>query len=134
MGRIKSSRPFWRIAFRGSLTIIGARTMSGSSRSGSYIYIKPVVILEVKRIFQKYSLLYEAYALFLVAKGNLVEANEVYELGISRKAEPLDRLKKMHVLFQEQMPELAQKPVPETKHGAGLRSKCLRKWIKEEET
>ncbi|ONK74931.1 uncharacterized protein A4U43_C03F11580 [Asparagus officinalis] len=72
-------------------------------------------MMEVKRICQKHSLLYEAYAIFLVAKGNLVEANEVYELGISRKAEPLDRLKKMHVLFLEQMSELAQKPVPETK-------------------
>ena len=41
-------------------------------------------IMELKGICQRHSLLYEAYALFLVAKGNLAEANEVYQLGISR--------------------------------------------------
>ena len=41
-------------------------------------------MMEVKGICQKHSLLYEAYALFLVAKGNLAEANEVYQLGVSR--------------------------------------------------
>ncbi|ONK75809.1 uncharacterized protein A4U43_C03F20770 [Asparagus officinalis] len=80
MGRIKSSRPSWRIAFRGSLAIVGTRTMSGSSRPGSYM-----------------------------------------------KAEPLDRLKKMHVLFQEQMSELAQKPVPETKDQGGRNMSLLKK-------
>lgn len=56
-------------------------------------------VLEEKRICLNYSLLYESYALFLEAKGKLVEAHQVYLLGIFRNAEPLEHLKKMHSLF-----------------------------------
>lgn len=41
-------------------------------------------MLEQKGICQGHALLYEAYVLFLVAKGNLLEAEKVYQLGISR--------------------------------------------------
>ncbi|RWW26352.1 hypothetical protein GW17_00009274 [Ensete ventricosum] len=41
-------------------------------------------IMEVKGICQAHSLLYEAYAMSLVAGGKLVEAHEVFQLGISK--------------------------------------------------
>ncbi|XP_073108346.1 mitotic checkpoint serine/threonine-protein kinase BUB1 [Elaeis guineensis] len=56
-------------------------------------------MLEVKGICQGHSLLYESYALFHCHKGNLLAAHDVCHLGLSRIAEPLDRLKKMHNLF-----------------------------------
>lgn len=41
-------------------------------------------MLEVKSICQACSLLYEAYGIFLISKGRLVEAHDVYQLGVSR--------------------------------------------------
>ncbi|KAK1325446.1 3-phosphoinositide-dependent protein kinase 1 [Acorus calamus] len=55
--------------------------------------------MEDKQIGISHSLLYEAFAFLMESKGNLVEALSFYQLGISRKAEPLERLKKMHKLF-----------------------------------
>uniref|UniRef100_A0A161ZU09 Protein kinase domain-containing protein n=1 Tax=Daucus carota subsp. sativus TaxID=79200 RepID=A0A161ZU09_DAUCS len=49
------------------------------------------------------SVLYESYALFLEVKGMLREAHSVYQLGISRNAEPIERLKKRLALFYERM-------------------------------
>ncbi|XP_073005695.1 mitotic checkpoint serine/threonine-protein kinase BUB1 isoform X2 [Typha latifolia] len=65
-------------------------------------------LLEEKGMFQRNALLYEAYAAFLIAKGDLLEAESVYQMGISRKAEPLDRLKKIHILFLSHVLEIAQ--------------------------
>ncbi|CAM0905999.1 unnamed protein product [Alopecurus aequalis] len=59
--------------------------------------------LEEKRLFLEHALLYESYALFLCAKGRVLEADKVYGIGISRKAEPLDYLKKMHAEFLKQL-------------------------------
>nr|CAD1819134.1 unnamed protein product [Ananas comosus var. bracteatus] len=72
-------------------------------------------MLEQKGICQGHALLYEAYALFLVAKGNLLEAEKVYQLGISRNAEPLDKLKKMHAMFLNHVSEIAQNARPDSK-------------------
>ncbi|KAG9149831.1 hypothetical protein Leryth_025400 [Lithospermum erythrorhizon] len=47
------------------------------------------------------SSLYESYALTLEMKEKLIDAFMVYHLGISRKAQPLARLKKAQVLFLE---------------------------------
>ncbi|KAK1272456.1 hypothetical protein QJS04_geneDACA012250 [Acorus gramineus] len=55
--------------------------------------------MEDKQIGISHSLLYEAFAFLMESKGDLVEALSFYQLGISRKAEPLERLKKMHKLF-----------------------------------
>ncbi|KAG5545256.1 hypothetical protein RHGRI_017650 [Rhododendron griersonianum] len=52
------------------------------------------------------SMLYESYALFLEAKGKLTDALVVYQFGISRNAEPLERLKKAKALFCDRMSEI----------------------------
>ncbi|KAM7495094.1 hypothetical protein LguiB_029703 [Lonicera macranthoides] len=52
------------------------------------------------------SLRYEAVAIFLEAKGKLHDAHSVYQLGISRNAEPVERLKKALALFLERMREV----------------------------
>ncbi|XP_021715958.1 mitotic checkpoint serine/threonine-protein kinase BUB1-like [Chenopodium quinoa] len=49
------------------------------------------------------SVLYETCAVFLEAKGQLIDAHEIYRLGISRNAEPIERLKKAHKLFLERI-------------------------------
>ncbi|XWS68670.1 hypothetical protein CRYUN_Cryun04dG0110900 [Craigia yunnanensis] len=51
------------------------------------------------------SLLYEWYAYFLEAKGKWKEAHMVYQIGISRKAEPLEKLKGAESLFVKRMSE-----------------------------
>ncbi|KAK4368955.1 hypothetical protein RND71_012747 [Anisodus tanguticus] len=61
--------------------------------------------IEQNKICLFNSMLYETYALFLEAKGRLIDAFLVYHLGISRNAEPLGRLKKAQVLFLERMSE-----------------------------
>ncbi|XP_042393422.1 mitotic checkpoint serine/threonine-protein kinase BUB1-like isoform X1 [Zingiber officinale] len=73
-------------------------------------------ILEYKGICQAHSLFYEAYAMSLVASRRLVEAHEVFQLGISRKAKPLDRLKKLHGMFLDEVAAVAQqKAAPDSK-------------------
>uniref|UniRef100_A0ACD5U846 Uncharacterized protein n=1 Tax=Avena sativa TaxID=4498 RepID=A0ACD5U846_AVESA len=64
--------------------------------------------LEEKRLFLEHALLYEAYALFLLSKGRVLEADKVYGIGISRQAEPLDHLKMMHVEFLKQLESIIE--------------------------
>ncbi|GAB2294501.1 protein kinase [Dionaea muscipula] len=59
--------------------------------------------MEECKICLKNAVLYETGALFLEAKGKLVDAHRVYEIGISMNAEPIERLKKAHSLFLERM-------------------------------
>ncbi|KAI5013089.1 hypothetical protein ZWY2020_028043 [Hordeum vulgare] len=66
--------------------------------------------LEEKRMFLEDALLYESYALFLFAQGRVLEADKVYGIGISRKAEPLDHLKKMHIDFLRQLESIVEEP------------------------
>ncbi|PKA46696.1 checkpoint serine/threonine-protein kinase [Apostasia shenzhenica] len=70
-------------------------------------------MLEAKGICQRRSMFFEAYALHLIAKGNLVEANRVYKLGISRNAQPLHSLKKAYAMFLDHVEEIARNAVPE---------------------
>ncbi|KAJ8627795.1 hypothetical protein MRB53_021102 [Persea americana] len=65
-------------------------------------------VLEEKKICLRHSLLYESYAAFLEAKGKLVEAHEVYQLGISRNAVPLEHLKKLHSFFLGRMQRIVK--------------------------
>ncbi|XP_042518330.1 mitotic checkpoint serine/threonine-protein kinase BUB1-like [Macadamia integrifolia] len=60
-------------------------------------------MMEDSRICLTYSLRYECSALFLESKGKLVDALEIYRMGISRNAEPLERLKKAEKLFISRM-------------------------------
>ncbi|XP_020692988.1 mitotic checkpoint serine/threonine-protein kinase BUB1 [Dendrobium catenatum] len=71
-------------------------------------------MMEAKGICQGQSMLFEAYAAFLIAKGDLLEANKVYRLGISRNAEPLERLKRMYAMFLKHVEEIIQKAAPES--------------------
>ncbi|MQM09520.1 hypothetical protein Taro_042395 [Colocasia esculenta] len=64
-------------------------------------------LMEEKGVGLRCSLMYEAYALFLVAQGELMEANGMYHLGISRNAEPIGRLKKIHALFLKRVNEVS---------------------------
>ncbi|KAJ8427575.1 hypothetical protein Cgig2_021720 [Carnegiea gigantea] len=52
------------------------------------------------------SMLYETCALFLEAKGRLLDAHRIYRVGISRNAEPIERLKKSHSLFLRRVQDL----------------------------
>ncbi|URE42735.1 Protein kinase domain, partial [Musa troglodytarum] len=79
-------------------------------------------IMEVKGICQTHSLLYEAYAMSLVAGGKLVEAHEVFRLGISKNAVPLDRLKKMHGMFLNHLAAVAQNAAADPKSDMCSRS------------
>ncbi|KAJ4801342.1 Bub1-like kinase [Rhynchospora pubera] len=74
---------------------------------------KVYTFLEERGQFGKEALLYEAYASFLISKENLVEADRIYRLGISRNAEPLDRLKEMHMLFCHKSLHIIVKPEPD---------------------
>ncbi|XP_024521383.1 mitotic checkpoint serine/threonine-protein kinase BUB1 [Selaginella moellendorffii] len=56
-------------------------------------------LLEAKRIGQTHSLFYEAYAMILELRGDITKANQIYELGISRHAQPVEQLEKMHASF-----------------------------------
>ncbi|KAG9440333.1 hypothetical protein H6P81_020498 [Aristolochia fimbriata] len=60
-------------------------------------------LMEERKMFLSHSLLYESYAIYLEAKGRLLEAHRIYQLGITRKAEPLETLKKMHALFLDRL-------------------------------
>lgn len=64
--------------------------------------------LEEKRMFLEHALLYDSYAQYLIAHGNVVEADKVYEIGISRKAEPLDHLKRMRLTFLKHLENIVE--------------------------
>ncbi|XP_020525970.1 mitotic checkpoint serine/threonine-protein kinase BUB1 isoform X1 [Amborella trichopoda] len=64
--------------------------------------------MEEKKIGLTHSLLYEAYAVYLEAKGKPSEADAIYELGISRKAMPFESLKKAYTSFLCRMAEVTQ--------------------------
>ena len=55
------------------------------------------------------TLFYESWALVLEHKGNLKKADEVYNLGIQRSAQPLERLQRQHrlTLDTERMSHIA---------------------------
>ncbi|KAG8386863.1 hypothetical protein BUALT_Bualt03G0193200 [Buddleja alternifolia] len=72
---------------------------------GSSDYERVFREMEDHRICIHKALLYESFALFLEVKGRLIDACVIYQLGISRNAEPLARLKKAQLLFLERMSE-----------------------------
>ncbi|KAJ8749368.1 hypothetical protein K2173_018857 [Erythroxylum novogranatense] len=57
------------------------------------------------KICNDQSLLYEVYAAFLEVKEKWQEAYRVYQIGISRKAKPLERLKNAQALFLNRISE-----------------------------
>ncbi|KAL7000420.1 non-specific serine,threonine protein kinase [Sarracenia purpurea var. burkii] len=62
--------------------------------------------MELNKICTNQSIRYELHALFLEAKGKMDDALMIYQLGISRYAEPLERLKKALALFCKRMSEI----------------------------
>ncbi|GAA5997609.1 uncharacterized protein JCM10292_000967 [Rhodotorula paludigena] len=66
--------------------------------------------LFAKGVAEKLAALYEEYAKVLEAKHKRKEADKVYNLGINRRATPLDRLKRSYLDFQARM--LVAPPVP----------------------
>ncbi|XP_071701207.1 mitotic checkpoint serine/threonine-protein kinase BUB1 [Rutidosis leptorrhynchoides] len=75
------------------------------------------------------SMLYELYAMFLEAKGMMREANSIYQLGISRNAEPIGRLKKAHTLFLERMQRIVDVcSALKMDVGSTVENDCLNPW------
>ncbi|KZS88135.1 hypothetical protein SISNIDRAFT_418676 [Sistotremastrum niveocremeum HHB9708] len=68
--------------------------------------------LVVNEVGTGYSLLYEEYALLLEHLGRRPEADEIYNLGIARKARPLERLQNRHKAFQTRMMTSTALPPP----------------------
>ncbi|OXG21450.1 checkpoint serine/threonine-protein kinase [Cryptococcus neoformans Ze90-1] len=59
--------------------------------------------LESRDIGTRHSLFYEEWATTLEGMGRRKKADEIYRLGIARKASPLDRLKNRHKQFLERI-------------------------------
>ncbi|KAF8118325.1 hypothetical protein N665_0005s0092 [Sinapis alba] len=59
--------------------------------------------VEENEICKGHSLLYEWYATFLELKGLWTRAHLVYQTGLSRKAQPFDRLKEAHSFFLQRI-------------------------------
>ncbi|KAJ3553746.1 hypothetical protein NM688_g3455 [Phlebia brevispora] len=81
---------------------------------------KPALIFKfclVNEIGTDHALLYEEYAIALERSGRKSEADEIYLLGLARKASPLDRLDSKHREFQKRMmsrvsPSVSEMEVP----------------------
>jgi len=69
--------------------------------------------LSINDIGQNLSTYYEEYALFMETQNKYKEANEIYTLGINRKAQPIERLKKRYIEFQKRMILSVNKPADE---------------------
>ncbi|CAA7014002.1 unnamed protein product [Microthlaspi erraticum] len=67
--------------------------------------------VEEKEICIGNSLLYEWYAFFLEVKGLWQRANVVYQSGLSRKAQPFNRLKEAHSLFLQRISKRINAPL-----------------------
>ncbi|SJK98694.1 uncharacterized protein ARMOST_01963 [Armillaria ostoyae] len=61
-----------------------------------------------------FSLLYEEYAAVLERDGRRKEADDIYRLGIARRASPLDHLKARHVDFEKRMMCASPVAAPDT--------------------
>lgn len=87
--------------------------------------------MEESKICFDNSVLYETCALFLEAKGQLTDAHRIYRIGISRNAEPIERLKKAHSLFIERMSNVVKAcSTRQNDNGVtdGLRKSCVNPW------
>nr|KIR49111.1 BUB protein kinase [Cryptococcus bacillisporus CA1280] len=69
--------------------------------------------LESRDIGTRYSLFYEEWATTLEGLGRRKKADEIYRLGIARKASPPDRLKNRHKQFLERIMVLPSGVVPD---------------------
>lgn len=69
--------------------------------------------LESRDIGTRHSLFYEEWATTLEGLGRRKKADEIYRLGIARKASPLDRLKNRHKQFLERIMVLPSGVVPD---------------------
>lgn len=70
------------------------------------------VYLARKGIGSGLALYYEEFAKFLEAMGNVNDANEVYEIGIERRARPLDRLRRSHDAYNQRVSILLRENRP----------------------
>ncbi|KAJ3308466.1 hypothetical protein HDU76_003959, partial [Blyttiomyces sp. JEL0837] len=67
--------------------------------------------LATNAIGQGSAIYYEEYAAFLESKKRFREVDDIFQLGINRKAVPVDRLQKKFALFQRRM--ILSKPDPQ---------------------
>ncbi|KAK9152813.1 hypothetical protein Sjap_000293 [Stephania japonica] len=88
-------------------------------------------IMQEEKICVSFGLLYISYALFLEVKGKLVEADGVYQMGVSRNAEPIGELKRFHAEFRGRMSQfvnLSQLGEIDTKESKEVEKNCINPW------
>ncbi|KAJ2465983.1 protein kinase, partial [Coemansia sp. RSA 2337] len=59
--------------------------------------------LLVQKVGDSLAMLYEEYGKLLEGRGKIKKADEVYQLGVARKAQPLARLERRYVEFQRRV-------------------------------
>ncbi|CAD6251544.1 unnamed protein product [Miscanthus lutarioriparius] len=85
--------------------------------------------LEANQIGQGYAIYYMAYASLMESKNKLRKANEIFDLGIARKAKPLEKLEAVYRAFlrrstkkREQEPDnTADDDLPKRSFGTNLK-------------
>ncbi|PIA35206.1 hypothetical protein AQUCO_03600103v1 [Aquilegia coerulea] len=85
-------------------------------------------MLEKEDVYLSYAILYLSYAMFLEDKGNFIEADRVYRLGISRDAQPLEELKRVHLEFRKRLGQVLNVGQPQ-KNGNGKSDKLEKSLI-----
>lgn len=81
--------------------------------------------LEAEGIGQQHALLYEAWASHLERQRKFAEAEEQYQLGLQRKAEPQERLQSRYQEFQRRMCKRAARKGPKQPRPSSERSSEL---------
>ncbi|KAK9150184.1 hypothetical protein Syun_008493 [Stephania yunnanensis] len=88
-------------------------------------------IMQEERICVSFALLYISYALFLEAKGKFVEADGIYQMGVSRNAQPIGELKRFHAEFRGRMSQfvnLSQLGEIDKKESTDVEKNCVNPW------
>ncbi|KAK9131833.1 hypothetical protein Scep_011361 [Stephania cephalantha] len=88
-------------------------------------------IMQEERICVSFALLYISYALFLEAKGKFVEADGIYQMGVSRNAQPIGELKRFHAEFRGRMSQfvnLTQLGEIDKKESTDVEKNCINPW------
>lgn len=80
--------------------------------------------LASNEIGQELSMYYFEYASFKETTGYIREANEIYQLGLNRKAKPVEKLRKQYEKFKDRTTNLPAEPIisssPKPKVSANL--------------
>ncbi|KAF6141914.1 hypothetical protein GIB67_037882 [Kingdonia uniflora] len=92
---------------------------------------KVFATLQETKIGISHSLWYISYAVFLEAKGKLVEADGVYRMGISRNAQPVNDLKGCYAQFFQRLSKIvddSQVKKVDSNDSSNLEKSCIDPW------